>query len=68
MMIGGVFRGEALDKRKAQLFTLIICSFILGGTFGAWLFLQVQFYALIIPATICLSSAILYRLYLKRFQ
>ncbi|PKG58700.1 DUF1275 domain-containing protein [Shewanella sp. Choline-02u-19] len=63
IMLGGWFKGEIFDKRKAVLFLLIITGFICGGTIGAVLFHHFQFYALSIPAGICIILAISYRLY-----
>ena len=61
-MFGAIMRGEVFDKRKAILFGLIIAGFISGGTSGAYLFTQLQFQALLVPAVICLMLAVLYRL------
>ncbi len=62
IMFGAIMRGEVFDKRKAILFGLIIAGFISGGTSGAYLFTQLQFQALLVPAVICLMLAVLYRL------
>lgn len=62
-MIGSKLRGEPFDKRKALLFLLIIGGFILGGTFGAYLFSSFNINALFVPATICLLLAISYSVY-----
>lgn len=66
LMLGGAFRGEVFDKRKAILFSLIIMGFILGGTFGAYLFGLFNFNALLVPGLICLILAIAYRMYSKQ--
>ncbi|WP_185230324.1 YoaK family protein [Teredinibacter franksiae] len=63
IMVGSVLRGEAFDKRKAILFLLIILGFIMGGTFGAYLFIHFQFNALLAPGGICLVLAGVYRVY-----
>ncbi|MBR9727028.1 YoaK family protein [Shewanella intestini] len=65
IMIGSVLRGERLDKRKAKLFMLIIVGFIFGGTVGAFCYSLFQFTALLLPASICLIVALIYRLYFK---
>ena len=65
IMLGSLFRGEALDRRKAVLFLLIISGFILGGTLGAFLFYQHKFYSLIFPASACIVLAGGYRAYYK---
>ena len=66
IMLGSWLKGAALDKRKAVLFLLIIAGFICGGTLGALLFQYLQFYALSVPAGICLLLAINYRLYKRK--
>ena len=66
LMLGSVFRGQALDRRRAKLFLFIILGFVLGGTAGALLYAQLMFEALYVPAAICLLMAAAYRVYLKR--
>ena len=68
LMLGAIFRGDRLDKRKVRLFLLIIAGFIIGGTVGALLFNQYQFMSLLIPAFICILMAITYRLYTKKYK
>ncbi|MBD2857985.1 DUF1275 domain-containing protein [Spongiibacter sp. KMU-158] len=63
MMLGARFRGEALDKRKAKLFVLIIAGFVFGGSLGAMAYAKLQFWSLLLPAGICLVLAIVYRVY-----
>lgn len=65
LMLGGAFRGETFDKRKAILFLLIIMGFTLGGTCGAYLFSTYKFNALLAPGVICLVLAVAYRIYSK---
>ena len=65
IMFGKSIRGEPIDKRKAQLFTFIIIGFISGGTIGALLYAQLQFMALLFPASCCLIIAAVYRMYVK---
>ena len=66
IMLGSWLKGGGFDRRKAVLFLLIITGFICGGALGALLFKQFQFYALIVPAGICLTLAISYRLYKRK--
>ncbi len=66
IMLGSWLKGGGFDRRKAVLFLLIITGFICGGALGAWLFQLFQFYALSIPAGICLLLAISYRLYKRK--
>ena len=66
IMLGGKLRGEPFDKRKALLFLLIIVSFVLGGTLGAYFFSMLKFQALFIPAGICVLLALSYSIHKKR--
>lgn len=66
LMLGGLVRGEPLDKRKAKLFVYIIVGFICGGTMGAFFYAHLQFIALLLPAFACALMAAAYRLYSKR--
>ncbi|BFM13108.1 YoaK family protein [Simiduia litorea] len=63
IMMGSFVRGEPLDQRKAKLFVVIIVGFIVGGTLGALLYAQYQFFALLFPTAVCLSLAAVYRVY-----
>lgn len=63
IMLGAKLRGEKFDQRKALLFLLIIAGFIFGGTLGAYTFSIFKFYALLIPATLCLLLALFYSIY-----
>lgn len=63
IMLGAVFRGKALDKRKAKLFTYILLGFICGGTAGALFYTQYQFMALLLPAFLCMVMGVSYRIY-----
>lgn len=66
IMLGECIRGERIDQRKVKLFLIIIISFILGGTLGALLYIQYQYFALLFPASICLCIAVVYRIYYKK--
>lgn len=63
IMMGSVLRGEKFDKRKAILFLLIIAGYIIGSLFGALLFGEMMFKALLAPVLMCLILAISYRIY-----
>ena len=65
IMLGEFVRGDELDKRKAKLFLTIIIGFIFGGALGALLYIKYQFMALLFPICICLSIAVVYRVYSK---
>jgi uncharacterized membrane protein YoaK (UPF0700 family) len=66
IMLGLKLKGEGFDSRKALLFLLIILGFILGGVCGAYLFGLMKFYALSVPAGICLLLALAYAIYSSR--
>lgn len=66
IMIGELIKGHPLDRRKAQLFILIICGFICGATIGALLYAKYQFLALLFPALGCLIIAAVYRVYVEK--
>ncbi len=66
IMLGEVFRGEALDGRKAKLFIFIISGFIAGGAVGAIFYTRYQFMALFIPAVTCLIMSASYHVYSRR--
>ncbi len=68
IMFGSALRGETFDKRKAVLFMLIILGFILGGSFGAYLFGLFSFAALFVPGCTCLVLAVCYRMYSKKYS
>lgn len=68
VMFGARLRGVPFDKRKASLFILIILGFILGGTLGAYFFSVFSFYALYLPAGICLLLAFAYSIYSAKFS
>lgn len=65
IMLGSIFRGQDLDRRKAKLFLFVIFGFVLGGTSGALLYTEFVFKALLIPAALCLILAVIYRVYAK---
>jgi uncharacterized membrane protein YoaK (UPF0700 family) len=68
IMLGGALQGKPMDKRRAFLFLIIVTGFIFGGSIGTWLFHQFSFYALSVPAGLCVFLAILYRLYSSRLM
>lgn len=68
LMLGSLFRGQSLDRRKAKLFLFIVTGFILGGTSGALLYAEYAFKALFVPAILCLILAAAYRVYAKRLK
>ena len=68
IMLGATLRGKPFDKRKALLFILIIMGFITGGIIGAFSFSALGFYALLVPAGICLVLAAAYAFYSSRAE
>lgn len=68
LMLGSIFRGQPLDRRRAKLFLFIIVGYILGGSFGAFLYANYAFKALFVPAIFCLVIAVTYRIYAKNYS
>ncbi|MDN3556967.1 YoaK family protein [Halomonas maura] len=66
LILGHALRGRPFDRRRAALFLTIVAGFLGGGAFGALLFAWLHFLALTIPAGICFSLALGYRLYSRR--
>lgn len=60
IMLGNWLRGIALDSRRLLLFLLLIGGFICGGVVGTVLFRWLHFVALMVPATLAASLAVVY--------
>ncbi len=60
LMIGARLRGQAFDKRKAILFSIIIAGFVSGGVLGAALYQSVQYLALLVPSLMAALLALIY--------
>ena len=65
LMLGARLRGKPFDRRKAQLFLLIIAGFVFGGAMGAMLFQRFGFGALMPPAFLAFGLAALYWYYTR---
>lgn len=65
IMLGARLRGEAIEKRRAILFILIILGFIMGGALGSLLFNYFAFWAFTAPVSICFLLAFSYRVFVK---
>ncbi len=63
IMLGAKLRGKVFDKRKLFLFLLVVSGFVVGGSFGAYLFVKLRFLSLLVPTFICLIIAFSYRVY-----
>ncbi|WP_018986343.1 YoaK family protein [Methylophilus methylotrophus] len=48
--LGLRLRGQAVDRRRLLLYTLLIAGFICGGVLGVWGYLHWHFNALLLPA------------------
>ncbi|MED5239749.1 MAG: YoaK family protein [Pseudomonadota bacterium] len=66
IMLGNWLRGTPLDARRLWLFLLLIAGFICGGVLGTLLFRQLHFVALMVPATLAASLAVIYWGYSRR--
>jgi uncharacterized membrane protein YoaK (UPF0700 family) len=62
-MLGGRLRGQPFDRRRAQLYLLLITGFIGGGCVGALAYRRLGFGALALPAGAALALAGIYWVY-----
>lgn len=60
LMVGARLRGEPMNSRKAVLYLILICGFVLGGAIGALAFQRWQFESLAIPAFAAGALAVVY--------
>ena len=65
IMLGARARGNAFDKRKARLFLLLISGFICGAVCASLLYVQIGFFALVLPVLLCTVLSAAYRIYIK---
>ncbi|PKF51619.1 YoaK family protein [Enterovibrio nigricans] len=66
LMFGALLRGQPLNKRKLILFLVIVAGFVLGGVLSGILFPMMGAYSFVVPAAVCISLAIVYRIYMWR--
>lgn len=58
--LGLRLRGQAVDRRRLLLYTLLIAGFICGGVLGAWGYLHWHFNALLLPAVHVAALSVCY--------
>jgi uncharacterized membrane protein YoaK (UPF0700 family) len=63
LALGAFLRGGPFQRRKIQLFLLLIAGFISGSAVGAWLFPRFVYKTLYFPASFCLTLAVCYWIY-----
>ncbi|MCD9028389.1 DUF1275 domain-containing protein [Luteimonas sp. BDR2-5] len=61
--LGHLIRGMPLPMRRLTLSGLIISGFLAGGILGAWLFRQIGYHALLIPAALTGITGLGYTVY-----
>jgi uncharacterized membrane protein YoaK (UPF0700 family) len=66
IIIGLWLRGHAANRRRVLLYLTLITGFITGGLVGAISFTHLTFYAILIPAGLAASMALIYILFRKR--
>lgn len=66
IMFGMMLHGEKADRRRISLYLILIGGFISGGVAGSVLFVQIEFMALLLPATIAALLAIAHFFYWRR--
>jgi len=64
VMIGSYFRGHPLDRKRVNLYLLLIMGFMFGGVIGSLAYNSYQFTALLFPSLFAICLAIIYWLYL----
>jgi uncharacterized membrane protein YoaK (UPF0700 family) len=64
--LGHALRGLPVARRRLWLCLVIIASFLTGGIVGAWLFGQVQYRALLLPALLTGATGLTYAVYRHR--
>lgn len=64
VMIGSYFRGHPLDRKRLNLYLLLIIGFMSGGIIGSLTYNRYQFTALLLPSLLAICLAIIYWLYL----
>ena len=60
IMLGNRLRGGALDSRRLVLFLILIGGFVCGGVVGTLLFRGLHFGALMMPAALAATLALVY--------
>lgn len=68
IMLGNRLRGIPLNGRRLLLFVLLIGGFICGGALGTLLFRLLHFTALMLPAILAASLAVVYWRYSRRHR
>ena len=66
IMLGVRLRGHPIDTRKMTLYLLLIVGFVAGGVLGALSYYAMQFMALLFPAGMALTLALLYEVFRHR--
>jgi len=61
--LGHLIRGRPLPIRRLTLSGLIITGFLAGGIVGAWLFAQIGYHALLVPAALTGVTGVGYTVY-----
>ena len=68
IMLGNRLRGIPLNGRRLLLFVLLIGGFVCGGVVGTLLFRLLHFTALMAPAALAASLAVVYWRYSRRYR
>ena len=68
IMLGNRLRGIPLNGRRLLLFVLLIGGFVCGGVVGTLLFRLLHFTALMLPAILAASLAVVYWRYSRRHR
>lgn len=63
LMIGHWIRGHKIERRKVQLFLILLTGFLCGSISGSLLFKSLNYYALLVPIVMAVLLALVYWLY-----
>lgn len=64
--LGLRLRGQAVDRRRLLLYSLLIAGFICGGVLGAWAYVHWHFNALLLPAAHVATLSLCYHALSRR--
>jgi uncharacterized membrane protein YoaK (UPF0700 family) len=64
--LGLMLRGKRPDKRRTLLYLTLIVGFLSGGIIGSLMFSAYGFDAMLFPATVCVTAAAAYAVFIRR--
>lgn len=68
IFLGHALRGLPIDSKRLRLCCLVISGFFCGGLAGTWMFQQLAYSALLLPATLTALAGLVYSLYAAKHK